>query len=178
MLNETNRWGVTCSVRQLIVCKLYRSIVKFTKCDVNQMWILKTSKDLFEYIQSRSLSSCNSIKQFDFSTLYTSISHFKLKNRLRELVQLCIIKKNDQRRYKDLVLGRDRPDLILKKYNTLILPKSYSETDIINMLVFGLIDNIFVMFGGRVFQQMGTNCAPLLADLFLYSYEADFFFFQ
>jgi hypothetical protein len=36
------------------------------------------------------------------------------------------------------------------------------------------------MFGGRVFQQtvgipMGTNCAPLLlADLFLYSYEADF----
>jgi hypothetical protein len=35
------------------------------------------------------------------------------------------------------------------------------------------------MFGGRVFQQtvgipMGTNSAPLLADLFLYLYEADF----
>jgi hypothetical protein len=40
-----------------------------------------------------------------------------------------------------------------------------------------LIDNIFVIFGGRVFQvstPMGTYCAPLLADLFLYSYEADF----
>ena len=42
-----------------------------------------------------------------------------------------------------------------------------------------LIDNIFVDFGGRTFQQtvgipMGTNCAPLLADLFLYSYEAEF----
>ena len=42
-----------------------------------------------------------------------------------------------------------------------------------------LIDNIFVIFGERVFQQtvgipMGTNCAPLLTDLFLYSYEADF----
>jgi hypothetical protein len=42
-----------------------------------------------------------------------------------------------------------------------------------------LIDNIFVIFGGRVFQQtvgihMGTNCVPLLADLFLCSYEADF----
>jgi hypothetical protein len=42
-----------------------------------------------------------------------------------------------------------------------------------------LIDNIFVMFGGRVLQQtvgipMSTNCAPLLADLFLYSYEAEF----
>lgn len=42
-----------------------------------------------------------------------------------------------------------------------------------------LIDNIFVTFGGQVFQQtadipMGTNCAPLLADLFLFSYEAEF----
>ena len=42
-----------------------------------------------------------------------------------------------------------------------------------------LIDNIFVEFGGRKFQQtigipVGTNCAPLLADLFLYSYEAEF----
>jgi hypothetical protein len=49
--------------------------------------------------------------------------------------------------------------------------KQFSETDIINMLEF-FIDNIFVMFGGRVFQQtvgipMGTNCAPLHADLFL-----------
>ena len=101
----------------------YIEIGKFTKCDVNQMWILKTSKDLLEYIQSRSLSSCNSIKTFDFSTLYTTIPYSTLKNRLRELVQLCFIKKNGQRRYKDLVLGRDRSDLILKK-NTLILPKS------------------------------------------------------
>ena len=35
------------------------------------------------------------------------------------------------------------------------------------------------MFGGRALPQtvdipMGTNCTPLLADLFLYSYEADF----
>ena len=42
-----------------------------------------------------------------------------------------------------------------------------------------LVDNTFVVFGGKVFQQMvgipmGTNCAPLLADIFLYSYEAEF----
>ena len=41
-----------------------------------------------------------------------------------------------------------------------------------------LVDNIFVVFAGKVFQQTvgipkGTNCAPLLADIFLYSYEAD-----
>ena len=41
-----------------------------------------------------------------------------------------------------------------------------------------LVDNIFVVFAGNVFQQivgitMGTNCAPLLADIFLYSYQAE-----
>ena len=54
----------------------------------------------------------------------------------------------------------------------------YTEDDIIKMLGF-LVDNIFVVFAGKVFQQivgipMGTNCAPLLADIFLYSYEAEF----
>ena len=42
-----------------------------------------------------------------------------------------------------------------------------------------LVDNISVVFGKKVFQQIvgipvGTNCAPLLADIFLYSYEAEF----
>jgi len=54
----------------------------------------------------------------------------------------------------------------------------YTEDDIVNMINF-LIDNIFIEIGGRIFQQtigipMGTNCAPLLAGLFLHSYEADF----
>ena len=42
-----------------------------------------------------------------------------------------------------------------------------------------VIADIFVMFSRRVFQQtvvlpMGTKYAPLLADLLLYWYEADF----
>ena len=42
-----------------------------------------------------------------------------------------------------------------------------------------LIDNIFVVFDGKIFQQtigmlMGTNCALILPDPFLYSYEAEF----
>ena len=80
----------------------------YSRGGVDQIWILKNSKDLLEYIQSRSLFSCNSIKPFDFSTLYMSIPHSKRKDKLRELVQLCFIKKNSQRRYKYLVLGRDR----------------------------------------------------------------------
>ena len=54
----------------------------------------------------------------------------------------------------------------------------YSEEQVISMLEF-LIDNICVSFGGTLFQQVvgipkATNCAPLLADLFLYSYESEF----
>ena len=54
----------------------------------------------------------------------------------------------------------------------------YTADNICKMTEF-LIDNIFVQFGGRLFQQvvgilMETNCAPLLADLFLYSYENEF----
>ena len=42
-----------------------------------------------------------------------------------------------------------------------------------------LVDDIYVRFGGQLFRQMvgipmGTNCAPLLADLLLYSYENEF----
>ena len=54
----------------------------------------------------------------------------------------------------------------------------YTEDNIYNMIE-SLIDNIFVQFGGCLSSQvigipMGTNCAPLLADLFLYSYENEF----
>ena len=54
----------------------------------------------------------------------------------------------------------------------------YTANDICKMIEF-LVDNIYVRFGGQLFRQMvgipmGTNCAPLLADLFLYSYENEF----
>ena len=42
-----------------------------------------------------------------------------------------------------------------------------------------LLDNIFIRFGTKLYGQivgipMGTNCAPLIADLFLFCYERDF----
>ena len=41
------------------------------------------------------------------------------------------------------------------------------------------MENIYVQFDGMVYQQiveipMGTNCAPLITDLFLYCFERDF----
>ena len=42
-----------------------------------------------------------------------------------------------------------------------------------------LLDNIFIIFGSKLYRQivgipMATNCAPLVADLFLFCYERDF----
>ena len=42
-----------------------------------------------------------------------------------------------------------------------------------------LLDIIFIRFGSKLYRQivcipMGTNCAPLVADLFLFCYERDF----
>ena len=42
-----------------------------------------------------------------------------------------------------------------------------------------LLDNIFIRFGTKLYRQtisipMGTNCVPLIADLFHFCYERDF----
>ena len=42
-----------------------------------------------------------------------------------------------------------------------------------------LLDNIYIRFGSKLYRQivgisMGTNCAPLVADLFLFCYERDY----
>ena len=68
------------------------------------------------------LTVCNSIKTFDFSILYTTIPHYKLKNRLKELLKHCFIKQNGQR-------ARE------KKANS-NFTKKFSEADIINMIEF------------------------------------------
>ena len=139
------------------------------------MWILKKTKELLDNLNAQSLHSVNSIKSFDFSTLYTTIPHDKLKSKLKEIINQCFFHTNGNRRFQYVAIGckdtyfvRDHSDA----------PQNYSDADVIKMLEY-LIDNIFVEFGGRIFQQtvgipMGTNSAPLLGDLFLYSCEAEF----
>ena len=60
-------------------------------------------------------------------------------------------------------------------------PKEYhawSFQNVCNALTF-LLDNILIRIGTKLYRQvvgipMGTNCAPLVADLFLFCYERDF----
>ena len=110
------------------------------------------------------------MKSFDFSTLYTTIPHQKLKSRLATIIRNSFIYKNGNQGYKYLVLGREGPYFVREHSDS---KSKYTEEDIIRMLEF------LVVFAGKVFQQiigipMGTKCTPLLADIFPYSYEAEF----
>ena len=145
----------------------------YSRSGINHMWILKNSKDLLDNLKSRSFSQVSSIKTFDFSTLYTTLPHDKLKTRLKETIHKAFSHRNYGSKF--VVLGYNSTYFSnkIQKGKT-----CYSEEQVISMLEF-LIDNIFISFEGTLFQQvvgipMGTNCAPLLADLFLYSYESEF----
>ena len=59
----------------------------FSRNGINQMWILKNSKTLLDNFKSRSLRKVSSISTYDFSTLYTTIPHSKLKSRLESLIK-------------------------------------------------------------------------------------------
>lgn len=113
----------------------------------------------------------SSISSYDFSTLYTSLPHSKIKDKLTQLIQKTF--------------GRERKLYLAcnfsKAFFTHCVVKNYTMwtcNEVCDALTF-LLDNIYVRFGSTIYRQtigipMGTNCAPLVADLFLYCYERDF----
>ena len=66
----------------------------YSRSGINHMWILKNSKDLLDNLKSRSFSQVSSIKTFDFSTLYTTLPHDKLKTRLKETIHKAFSHRN------------------------------------------------------------------------------------
>ena len=83
--------------------------------------------------------------------------------------------KNGATRYTHIKVCRNKSYFISDPLNG---DNKYTANDICKMIEF-LVDNIYVTFGGQLFRQivgilMGTNCAPLLAHLFLYYYENEF----
>ena len=140
------------------------------------MWILKNSTSLLSSLNQLDVGTATSVQTFDFSTLFTSIPHNLLKSRISNLVHNAFRKKNVSVRYTHIKVTRP------KGYFTHDIggggDNMFTAVNICQMIEF-LIDNISVQFGGCLFRQvigipMETNCAPLLADLFLYSNESEF----
>ena len=143
---------------------------------VNNRWILKNSPSFLSSLDQLDVRTGTSVQTSDFSILYTSIPHDLLKSIISNLVHNAFRKKDGSVRYTHIKVTRT------KVYFTHDINGGrdgmYTADNICKLIEF-LIDNISVQFGGRLFRQMigipvGTNCAPLLADIFLYSYENEF----
>ena len=143
---------------------------------VNSMWIVKNSTSLLSSLDQLDVHTATSVQTYDFSTLYTSILHNLLKSRITAFIHNSFKRRNGSNRYTHIKIKNGKRyfiDTINRGGDSL-----YTADQICRMVEF-LIDNIFVKFGGCLFRQVieiptGTNCAPLLADLFLYSYESEF----
>ena len=136
------------------------------------MWILKNSTNLLSSLSHLGVHRATSIQTFDFSTLYTSIPHDLLKSHMNSIINNAFKYKNGATRYTHIEVCRNKSYFTSDPLNG---DNKYTANDICKMIEF-LVDNIYVRFGGQLFQRMvgipmAINCAPLLADLFLYSYE-------
>ena len=142
----------------------------------NNMWILKNSTSSLSSLDQVDVRTATSVQTVDFSTRHTSIPHDLLKSKISNLAHNAFRKKDGSVRDTHIKVTR------AKGYFTHDIngggDNMYTADNICKMIEI-IIDNTFVQFGGRLFHQaigipMRTNCDPLLADLFLYSYDNEF----
>jgi len=107
-----------CSTKKLsklltiILTKIKEGLQKYcetiySRSGVNHMWILKNSKVLLENLNKHSQTKFTSLRTFDFSTLYTTLPHSKLKQRLANIIRNAFISKSGKRRYNFMVVKND-----------------------------------------------------------------------
>ena len=107
-----------------------------------------------------------------FFTLHTTLPHNLIKEKLIELIEQTFNREGSI----DLACN-DKNAFFTSKQ-----PKRYKLWSCKKMCdaLHYLLDNIFIRFGSKkLYRQiigisMGTNCAPFVADLFLFCYERDF----
>ena len=113
----------------------------------------------------------SSLSTYDFSTLYTTLPHNLIKDKLVDLIE-----RTFQREGSLYIACNDRNAFFtsdaVRNYNL------WSCQKVCEALTF-LLDNIYIRLGSKLYRQivgipMSTNCAPLVADLFLFYYERDF----
>ena len=107
----------------------------------------------------------------DFSTLYTILPQNLIKDKLIDLIEGTF-----QREGSPYLACND-----INAFFTSENPKKYHAWSCQNVCdaLTCLLDNICIRFGTKLYRQvvgipMGTNCAPLVADLILFYYERDF----
>ena len=122
----------------------------------NLFWSIKIL--VLNKLKSRGFRA-TSLSTYDFSTLYTTLPHNIIKEKLKNLIHFILPVMKEA-----FFTSEDT-----KRY------KLWSCQNVCEALIY-LLDNIYIRFGTKLYRQsvgipMGTHCAPLVADLFLFSYE-------
>ena len=133
-------------------------------------WFIKNSSEVLNKLKSRGFCA-TSLSTYDFSTLYTTLPHNLIKEKLINLIEWTL-----KREGSPYIACNERQAFFTsedtKRY------KLWSCQSVCEALIY-LLDNIYIRFGTKLYRQivgipMGTNCAPLVADLFLFCYERGF----
>ena len=133
-------------------------------------WSIKNSSEVLNKLKSRGFRATN-LSTYDFSTLYTTLPHKLINEKLINLIEWTF--KREGSHY---IACNERQAFFTsedtKRY------KLWSCQNVCEALMY-LLNNINIRFGSKLYRQivgipMGTNCAPLVADLFLFCYERDF----
>ena len=142
----------------------------FERSGKNLFWSIKNSCEVLNKLKSRGFRA-SSLSTYDFSTLYTTLPHNRIKDKLVDLIE-----RTFQREGSLYIACNDKNAFFTsdadRTYNLWTCQK------VCEALTF-LLDNIYIRFGSKLYRQivgipMGTNCAPLVADLFLFCYESPF----
>ena len=135
-------------------------------------WSIKNSGEILNILKSRGFLA-SGLSTYDFSTLYTTLPHNLIEEKLTELIEQTFNREGS------LYLACNDKNYLF--FFTSEQPKRYKLWSCQKMCdaLHYLLDNIFIRFGSKLYRQivripMGTNCAPLVADLFLFCYERDF----
>ena len=142
----------------------------YVRSGKNLFWSIKNSCEVLNKLKSR-VFRASSLSTYDFSTLYTSLPHNLFKDKLVNLIE-----RTFQREGSLYIACNDKNAFFtsdaVRNYNL------WSCQKVREALSF-LLYNIYIRFGSKLYRQIvgipiGTNCAPLVADLFLFCYERDF----
>ena len=151
-------------------CTAYCKTIR-ERTGVNSIWIINNSMDVIRALEEKQLSLTH-VSTWDFSTPYTSLPHAQLKNQLHDLLERVFHTKGKSFIATNSFRTIWTTDRMSMRY-------TYFSCRELCLAIDFLIGNIYVRFGNSVFRQvvgipMGTNSAPLLADLFLQTFEYDF----
>lgn len=140
---------------------------------VNGFWIVQSTKEALERVQEANREgNVNRVGSFDFSTLFTTLEHESLVEEIGWVVREGFRTMGEE---KELVVRggeaywRKKTDKV--RDGDLIVT---AETLIEWVRV--LVESVYVVYGETAWRQkvgvpMGTDCAPFLANLYLFAKE-------